>query len=98
MTWIWKRLHRQADERGAVLILAVAGVLLATIAAALAVDLGRQAAEKRTNQKVADLAALDGARALPDQTAVENAVDASLTRNKFPYTDPATAARWSWAT
>ena len=65
MSWMWKRLRRQADERGAILVVAVAGVVLATIAAALAVDLGRQAAEKRTDQKVADLAALDGARALP---------------------------------
>ena len=88
MIWIWKRLHRQADERGAVLLVAVAGVVLATVAAALAVDLGRQAAEKRTDQKVADMAALDGARALPSQAAVDTAVLASLTRNRFPYLSP----------
>ena len=85
MGWIWKRLGR-ANERGAVLVVAVAGVLLATVAAALAVDLGRQAAEKRTNQKVVDLAALDGARALPGDPT--SAVDASLTRNSFPYASP----------
>ena len=86
MFWIWKRLHRQADERGAILVVAVAGVLLATVAAALAVDLGRQAAEKRTDQKVADLAALDGARALPGDPT--SAVNASLSRNNFPYASP----------
>ncbi|MDQ3977960.1 MAG: hypothetical protein M3314_00185 [Actinomycetota bacterium] len=86
MNWIWNRLRRR-DERGAVLFLAVAGVILSTIAAALAVDLGRLAAEKRTDQKVADLAALDGVRGLPDDLAVAAAVDGSLSRNSFPFSD-----------
>jgi uncharacterized membrane protein len=86
VNWIWNRINRR-NERGAVLVLAAAGIVLATISAALAVDLGRLAADKRSDQKVADLAALDGARLLPaDPTP---AVDASLTRNDFPYANTA---------
>ena len=82
MNWIWSRIHRsRRDEKGAVLVIAIAGVLLATIAAALAVDLGRIAAEKRTDQKIADLAALDAVRSLPGDPT--NAARTSATRNGF---------------
>ena len=57
---------RRRDERGAILILSVVGVVAAVIAAALAVDLGTLAQEKRRAQKVADLAALDAVRGLND--------------------------------
>lgn len=46
------------------MVLAVAGVVVAMISAALAVDLGRLAQDKRFDQKAADLAALDASRDL----------------------------------
>ncbi len=76
------RPEQRHDERGAILVLAAVGVVLAMIAAALAVDLGFLAQEARRNQKVADLAALDAARVLPaDYTP---AAVASAARNDFP--------------
>lgn len=53
---------RADDERGAVMIIATVGIVLAMISAALAVDLGRLAADKRADQKLADLGALDASR------------------------------------
>ncbi|MDQ4132513.1 MAG: hypothetical protein M3179_04730 [Actinomycetota bacterium] len=76
---------RQRDEKGAILVLAAVGVVMAMIAAALAIDLGFLAQEARRNQKVADLAALDAARVSPADYTV--AALASASRNKFP-TDP----------
>jgi uncharacterized membrane protein len=73
---------RRANERGSILILSVAGVVLAMIAASLAIDLGMLAHEVRTDQKVADLAALDAARALP-ANPLTAAQDSAL-RNGFP--------------
>jgi len=73
------------SQRGAVLPLAAVGMVLAMIAASLAVDLGSLAHETRQNQKVADLASLDGVRALPgDPTA---AVLESAERNGFECVD-----------
>ena len=73
---------RQADERGAMLVLAAVGMVVAMIAAGLAIDIGRLASYARTDQKVADLAALDAVRVLPtDPTA---AAQASAARNGFP--------------
>lgn len=54
----------ERDERGAVMILAAVGLLLALVSSALAVDIGRQASEKKSDQLIADLAALDAAREL----------------------------------
>ncbi|MFP5318148.1 MAG: pilus assembly protein TadG-related protein [Acidimicrobiia bacterium] len=73
--------RRQRDERGAILIMATVGVVLAVISAALAVDLGRHAQERRRDQKVADLAALDAVRDLANVDAVAKA---SALRNSFP--------------
>jgi len=74
------------DERGAVMVLAAAGMVMAMIMAALAVDLGIIAQEARRNQKVADLAAMDAAWALTtDPTA---AAQASAQRNGFSSTTP----------
>jgi uncharacterized membrane protein len=78
-------LHRR-DERGAIILLAAVGVVVAMIAGGLAVDLGTLSVETRTDQQIADLAALDGVRALPNNPT--SAVQASATRNKFPYTSP----------
>jgi len=54
------------SERGAVLILAAFGMVVAVFSASLAVDLGSRAQEARQNQKVADLASLDGVRTMSD--------------------------------
>ncbi len=73
------------DERGAILIMATVGVILAIIAAALAVDLGRIAQERRNDQRVADLAALDAARDMGNTDALAKA---SADRNRFPWSKP----------
>lgn len=76
------------DERGAILVLSTAGIVLAIIAASLAVDLGFLAHEVRVDQKVADLAALDAVRELPASNAdLTLAAQASAARNGFP-TEP----------
>jgi uncharacterized membrane protein len=72
------RMGRQRDERGAMLILAAAGLVLAMIFAALAIDIGFLAADKRTDQKFADLAALDASR---DLTNIQALAEASVARN-----------------
>lgn len=69
MNWLTHRIHRRGEERGAVLVIATVGFVLAMISAALAVDLGVLAADKRTDQKIADLAALDASRDLPGVSA-----------------------------
>jgi uncharacterized membrane protein len=64
------RFSRKKDERGAILVVSAVGLVLALIMGGMAVDLGFLAQEARTNQKIADLAALDAVRALPaDPTA-----------------------------
>jgi len=84
------RIGRKRDERGAILILAAAGMVLAMIFAALAIDIGFLAADKRTDQKFADLAALDASR---DLTNIDALAQASVDRNyvgqrdAFPTTD-----------
>ncbi len=86
---------RRRDERGAVLLVATAGVVVALIAASLAVDLGSIAEMARRNQKVADLAALDAVRVLPtDPTA---AARASATRNAFALGSPDRSLLVDWA-
>jgi uncharacterized membrane protein len=72
-----------ADERGSILILATVGIVVAMIAAALAVDLGRLASDKRDDQKIADLAALDAARNLSSAAAACSAAQASAARNGY---------------
>ena len=71
------------SERGAFLIITTIGVVVAVIATALSVDLGRLAQEKRRDQKVADLAALDAVRDLGNRQAL---AEASALRNNFPTT------------
>lgn len=67
-------------DQGAILVLAAVGFVLAIVAAALAVDLGRVAAQARDNQAVADLAALDAVRNPLDAQVLALA---SATRNGF---------------
>jgi uncharacterized membrane protein len=52
------------------LVLAAVGLILAMIFTALAVDIGFLAADKRTDQKIADLAALDASRDLAGVSAL----------------------------
>ena len=89
-----RRRNRAArDERGAVLILGALFAGVAVLAAALAVDIGALVLEKRTNQRVADLASLDGVRGLtaaaPQRPVVESLAVASAERNGFSV-DPTT--------
>ena len=79
MSWMWRR--REDGERGAILVMATVGVVLAVVAAGLAVDLGSIAQERRRDQKVADLAALDAVRNISNAQAL---AVASASRNKFP--------------
>lgn len=95
--------RRRSDERGAILVLAAAGLVLSMIAAGLAVDVGRLAQDARQDQKIADLAALDAVRVLPgnlDQTASDSVTMAareSALRNGFPYTSPGYGLVVEWA-
>jgi uncharacterized membrane protein len=70
--------RRNTDERGAILVMAVAGVAVMTIAASLSVDIGRLAVERRENQSIADLVALDVIQNLGD---AQNVKTQSATRN-----------------
>lgn len=77
------------DERGAVLILAAVFAAVAIVGAALSIDIGALVLEKRSNQRVADLASLDGVRGLSGadkrQTAEQLVVE-SARRNGFETT------------
>ncbi|MBA2609315.1 MAG: hypothetical protein H0U92_10275 [Actinobacteria bacterium] len=87
------RRDSRRDERGAVLIIGAVACLMAISFAALGVDIGRIAVDKKNDQNVADLAALDAARALgfvvntTNQAgydgAANTAADASAARNHF---------------
>lgn len=73
------------DERGAILLMAVPGVVLAMVATALSVDIGRQVFEKRSDQAVADAASLDASRNPANAQAL---AEASARRNGFDPTAP----------
>lgn len=80
---------RRGDERGAVLILGALFAGIAVLGAALAVDIGRIVQDKRNDQRVADLVALDAVRGLQDQSGasrrdlVEAIAADSAARNGF---------------
>lgn len=77
---------RRRDERGAILIVATVGMVIAMIASGLAIDIGRLAQEAREDQKIADMAALDAVRGAPvDYQAL---AEASALRNGFPLGSP----------
>lgn len=76
---------KAAPERGAVQVMAAVGMVVAVIASALAIDIGRLAQERRNNQKVADMAALDTVRALVAGDDLTLAAGASAQRNGFPW-------------
>jgi uncharacterized membrane protein len=82
---VMSRLRKSRDERGAILVMSTIGFVLAILASALAVDLGRLAQERRRDQKVADLAALDAVRELGNgDSAIQAAAAASALRNQLP--------------
>ncbi|HUR17861.1 MAG TPA: hypothetical protein VMZ51_02855, partial [Acidimicrobiales bacterium] len=72
----------QRGERGAILVLSAAGMVIALIASALAIDIGKLAQSAREDQKVADLAALDAVRGTP--ATYQALAAASALRNGFP--------------
>lgn len=75
------RLAKKKDERGAILVLSTVGLVMAMIMAGFAIELGSIAQEARRNQKVADLAALDSVRMLPNDPT--STAIASAARNSF---------------
>lgn len=83
---ITKLAPRRRDEKGAMLVLAAFGMVLAMIASSLSIDLGRLAQDRRNDQKIADMAALDAAWSLTGD--VQLAALLSATRNDFDYTEP----------
>ncbi len=86
-------LSSRRRDRGAVFVLAIPALAICIAAAALAVDIGRIAVDKRSDQKVADMAALDAARAVGlvlgttnqagYNAAAQTAAVASVARNEF---------------
>jgi len=85
---------RRQDQRGSILILSAAGMVVAVIAASMAIDLGFLAHETRVDQKVADLAALDAIRVLPTDPTIT--AQQSATRNAFPYLSAGYALVVKW--
>ena len=73
------------------LILAAFGLMLAMIASALSIDLGRLAQDKRNDQKVADIAALDAVRALGGDFQLAALQSATATTSTTPL--PVSAAK-----
>ncbi|MGH9277687.1 MAG: pilus assembly protein TadG-related protein [Acidimicrobiales bacterium] len=90
------RTYLRRDERGSILVMATAGIVVALIAGALSIDLGTLAVEARRNQRVADLAAIDSSRMLPSNPTT--AAQESATRNGFDYTQTGWALTVQWAT
>jgi uncharacterized membrane protein len=87
-----RRLRRTRDERGAVMILGAIFAAVAIFAAALAVDIGRQATAKRDDQRVADMVALDAARGFAiapsdPRPTITSLAQASAQRNGYDPSD-----------
>jgi uncharacterized membrane protein len=76
------RRRRARDEKGAVLVMAALGLVVAMVAAALAIDIGSLAQDARQDQKVADLAALDAIRGTT--ATFTTLAQTSAARNSFP--------------
>ncbi len=94
--------NRARDERGAVLIILIPAIVMTVFACALGVDVGRIAVDKRNDQSVADVAALDAARALSPlssllahsvyQSTAQTAAEATAARNGFDRADQTVTA------
>src|SRR5437899_1676282 len=71
---LWERLTRRGPdgERGAILVLASVATVVALAGTALAVDLGKMVATKRTLQSVVDTASLDAVQALGNKKGLAN--------------------------
>jgi uncharacterized membrane protein len=88
LRWLKGRVRRD-DERGAILVMAAAALVVMTVSAALSVDIGRLAVERRKVQAVADLAALDAVRnigsasTVAQQTALRNNWDPAAAGHTF---------------
>lgn len=72
-----------ADQRGNIAIMSAGGMILAVCCAALGVDIGTIAADRRKTQTTADLAAIVAASNLGNAT---NAAKAAVTQNNYPAT------------
>jgi uncharacterized membrane protein len=70
-----------ADQRGNIAIMAAGGMILAVCCAALGVDIGTIAADRRKAQSAADLAAIVAASNLTNATS---AAQSALTTNNLP--------------
>jgi uncharacterized membrane protein len=85
--------HGFRRQRGAISLLAVLVLVLATLFTALALDTGRLFLEKRKLQKIADLAALDAAQAMActndKSSAALAAAQASAVQNGYAGNLPA---------
>jgi len=66
--------------------------------AALAIDTGGEGNTRRTDQKVADLAALDSVRGLVSGDSTQTLANASVLRNGFSGTPTATNGNWNSTT
>ena len=78
------------DERGAIMILSVLFLVVMVVACALAIDLGFQAQDRRTDHKVADLVSLDAVQALDD---INGACDDTTQQNYVNQKAALSAAR-----
>lgn len=85
VTRLYRRVAHRGDERGAIMVLSVVGFVVMIVASALSVDIGRVALEKRKDQAVADLAALDAAR---DRNNAATLASDGAKRNGFDPTAP----------
>ena len=72
-----------ADQRGNFALMSVGGMTLAVCCAALGVDIGSIAADRRKTQSTADIAAIVAASNLSNAT---NAATSAVTNNKYPAT------------
>lgn len=70
-----------ADQRGNIAMMSVGGMTLAICCAALGVDVGTIAADRRKTQSTADIAAIVAASNLTNAT---NAATSAVTNNNFP--------------
>jgi len=91
-----KRRRILQSQRGSISILAAMSLVFVIASAALAVDVGQAAWQKRSLQKTTDVIALDAVRALGDRKDSVNCVSVaqtyaqnSATRNSFDYTNAA---------
>jgi uncharacterized membrane protein len=71
----------RSDQRGNIAIMSAGGMILAVCCAALGVDVGTIAADRRKTQTAADLAAIVAASNLGNAT---NAAQAAVTTNNYP--------------